>query len=88
MNHLDLGPVYATTTCPELVVLATRDLPEQEPFADLYAAYRRHLADQAAAIGHLRYIALADASHAMEVEQPAILAGLITDFLTDARQAS
>jgi pimeloyl-ACP methyl ester carboxylesterase len=81
MNELDLGPVYAATTCPELVVLPTRDLPEQEPFADLYAAHRRFLVEQAAAVGHLRYISLADASHAMVVEQPALLADLISDFL-------
>jgi pimeloyl-ACP methyl ester carboxylesterase len=81
MNELDLSPVYAATTCPELVVLPTRDLPEQEPFADLYAAHRRFLVEQAAAVGHLRYISLADASHAMVVEQPALLADLISDFL-------
>jgi pimeloyl-ACP methyl ester carboxylesterase len=82
MSELDLAPVYAATTCPELVVLPTRDLPEQEPFAELYAAHRRFLVEQAAAAGHLRYLSLADASHAMVIEQPTILAGLITDFLT------
>jgi pimeloyl-ACP methyl ester carboxylesterase len=82
MNELDLSPVYAATTCPELVVLPTRDLPEQEPFADLYAAHRRFLVEQAAAVAHLRYISLADASHAMVVEQPALLADLISEFLT------
>jgi pimeloyl-ACP methyl ester carboxylesterase len=82
MNELDLGPVYAATTCPELLVLATRDLPEQEPFAELYAAHRRYLVNQAAAAAHPRYISLADASHAMVLEQPAVLASLITDFLT------
>jgi pimeloyl-ACP methyl ester carboxylesterase len=81
MNELDLGPVYAATTCPALVVLATRNLPEQEPFAELYAAHRRYVVQQAAAVGHLSYISLADASHAMEIEQPTVLAGLITDFL-------
>jgi pimeloyl-ACP methyl ester carboxylesterase len=86
MNELDLSPVYAATTCPELVVLPTRDLPEQEPFADLYAAHRRFLVEQAAAIGHLRYISLADASHAMVVEQPALLADLISNFLLSSRR--
>ena len=81
MNGLDLGPVYATTPAPTLAVLATRDLPEQEPFAELYAAHRRYVVDQAAAFGHARYLSLADASHAMVVEQPAVLAALITDFL-------
>jgi pimeloyl-ACP methyl ester carboxylesterase len=85
MNQLDLGPVYAATTCPELIVLATRNLPEQEPFAELYEAYRRYLVAQAAQVGHLRYLPLADASHAMVIEQPAVLAGLITDFLAQAR---
>jgi len=85
MNELELDPVYAATTCPELLVLPTRDLPEQEPFAELYAAHRRFLVEQAAAAKHLKYISLADASHAMVIEQPAILAGLITDFLAGVR---
>jgi pimeloyl-ACP methyl ester carboxylesterase len=86
MNDLDLGPVYAATRCPELVVLATRDLPEQEPFADLYAAYRRFLTDQAATAAklapHFRYLLLEDASHAMVIEQPEALAAIITNFLS------
>ncbi|WP_433296713.1 alpha/beta fold hydrolase [Actinoplanes sp. CA-030573] len=85
MNTLDLGPVYASTTCPELVVLATRDLPEQAPFAELYAAHRRYLVDQVSAASHPRYLSLADASHAMVIEQPTVLAGLITDFLGGGR---
>ena len=84
MNELDLGPVYASTSCPELLVLPTRDLPEQEPFAELYAAHRRFVVEQAQAAGHPRYISLEDASHAMVIEQPAVLAGLITDFLRTA----
>jgi pimeloyl-ACP methyl ester carboxylesterase len=85
MNELELGPVYAATTCPTLIVLPTRDLPEQEPFAELYAAHRRYLLEQARAVPHLRHLSLADASHAMVVEQPTVLAGLITDFLTTHR---
>ncbi|GIF10331.1 alpha/beta fold hydrolase [Actinoplanes teichomyceticus] len=85
MNELDLAPVYAATTCPELLVLATRDLPEQEPFADLYAAHRRFLLAQAQAAPNLRYLQLADASHAMVIEQPAVLASLITGFLDEHR---
>ena len=85
MNGLDLSRVYAATRCPELVVLPTRDLPEQEPFADLYAAYRRHLVVQAARAAavapRFRYIELKDASHAMVIEQPEALAHLIGDFL-------
>jgi len=84
MNELDLGPVYAGTSCPELVVLPTRNLPQQEPFAELYEAHRRFLLEQVRAAGHPRYLQLADASHAMVVEQPAVLAGLITDFLRSA----
>jgi pimeloyl-ACP methyl ester carboxylesterase len=86
LNDLDLGPVYAATRCPELVVLATRDLPEEEPFADLYAAYRRFLTDQAATAAKLapnfRYLLLEDASHAMVIEQPEALAAIITNFLS------
>ncbi len=81
MNELDLAPVHAATTCPRLLVLATRDLPQQEPFAELYAAYRRHQIEQADAVPGLRRVSLADASHAMVIEQPTALAALITDFL-------
>ncbi|MCA2215309.1 alpha/beta fold hydrolase [Jidongwangia harbinensis] len=84
MNELDLGDVYATIRCPALVVLATRDLPEQEPFADLYAAHRRYLLDQVAATP-VRYLQLADASHAMVIEQPVLLARVISDFLLQGR---
>jgi pimeloyl-ACP methyl ester carboxylesterase len=87
MDDLDLGPVYAATRCPELVVLATRDLPEQEPFADLYAAHRRFLVEQVEAAAkvapHLRYLQLEDASHAMVIEQPEVLAALIGAFLDE-----
>jgi pimeloyl-ACP methyl ester carboxylesterase len=86
MNGLDLGPVYATTPAPTLAVLATRDLPEQEPFADLYAAHRRYLVEQAAAGARanprMRYLQLEDSSHAMVIEQPEVLASLIGDFLS------
>jgi pimeloyl-ACP methyl ester carboxylesterase len=86
MNDLDLGPVYAATQCPALVVLATRDLPEQQPFAELYAAHRRYLHEQAAAAAKVapqfRYLHLEDASHAMVIEQPEALARIISDFLT------
>ena len=86
INNLDLGPVYAATPSPLLVVLATRDLPEQEPFADLYAAHRSFLLDQAVTAARanpqLRYLQLEDASHAMVIEQPELLAKLIGDFLS------
>ncbi len=85
MNELDLTPVYAATSCPELLVLATRDLPEQESFADLYAAHRRYLLARAQAFPNVRPFELADASQAMVVEQPTLLASLITDFLDEHR---
>ena len=85
MNELDLGPAYAATPSPLLLVLATRNLAEQEPFADLYAANRRYLLDQAATAAkanpRMRYLQLEDASHAMVIEQPELLAKLIGDFL-------
>jgi len=84
MDGVDLGSVYAALRCPALVVLATRNLPEQEPFADLYAAHRRFLVDQVAASG-VRYLQLEDASHAMVIEQPELLASVIGDFLTGSR---
>lgn len=85
MKDLDLGTAYASTPAPTLAVLATRDLPDQEPFADLYAAHRRYLVEQAAAAAkvnpRMRYLQLPDASHAMVVEQPEPLAQVIGDFL-------
>ncbi len=84
LEDLDLAPVYAGTRCPELVVLPTRASAEQEPFAEAFAAHRRFLVEQAAAIGHLRHLSLTDASAAMVLEQPAVLADLITDFLAPA----
>jgi pimeloyl-ACP methyl ester carboxylesterase len=89
MNDLDLAPVYAGTPAPTLVVLPTRDLPEQEPFGDLYAAHRRFAAEQVAASARanprLHYLQLEDASHAMVIEQPDVLAALIGDFLAGGR---
>ena len=86
IDDLDLTGVYAATRCPELVVLATREVPEQDPLAVLFAAHRRFLAEQAAAAAKVapgfRYVRLADASHAMVIEQPDALAAVITDFLS------
>lgn len=85
MDDLDLGPVYTATRSPLFLVLATRNLPEQEPFADLYAAHRRYLLDQANAAAtanpRMRYLQLDNASPAMVAEQPETLAKLIGDFL-------
>jgi pimeloyl-ACP methyl ester carboxylesterase len=86
MKNLDLTEVYATTPAPTLAVLATRNLPDQEPFADLYTAHRRFRTDQASTAAkknpRMRYLALANASHAMVIEQPDVLAGVISDFLS------
>jgi pimeloyl-ACP methyl ester carboxylesterase len=85
LYDIDLAPVYAATRCPELVVLATRDMPQQEPFAELHAAHRRFVHEQVAAAAkvapQLSFLALADASHAMVIEQPDTLAKVIGDFL-------
>ncbi|MFI5491183.1 alpha/beta fold hydrolase [Actinoplanes sp. NPDC051859] len=85
MNELDLGPVFASTPTPTLSVLATRNLPEQEPFAKLYAAHRRYLLEQAETGAKLNprmsHLQLADASHAMVLERPDVLASVIGDFL-------
>ena len=80
IEDLDLGPVYRATQCPELVVLPTRNTPEQEGFAELFEAHRRFVREQAEHSG-VRYVQLADASQAMVIEQPDLLASLISDFL-------
>jgi pimeloyl-ACP methyl ester carboxylesterase len=86
MAELDLGPAYRALRCPLLVVLATEDMPEQEPFHELYAAHRRFVATQLAAVDNdfLRLLPLARASHAMVAERPRELAELIVEFLASA----
>ncbi|KXK63073.1 hydrolase [Micromonospora rosaria] len=86
MTSIDLLPAYRDTRCPLLLVLATEDLPEQEPFHELYAAYRRATTERLATVAnpYLRVRQLAGASHAMVVERPAEIAALITDFLREA----
>ncbi|MFC7548890.1 alpha/beta fold hydrolase [Plantactinospora sp. GCM10030261] len=84
MAELDPLPVYADVRCPLLLVLATEDLPEQRPFRDLYAAYRRYLGTRLAALEPRRGLRVeyrAGASHAMAAEDPVGLAGLIVEFL-------
>jgi pimeloyl-ACP methyl ester carboxylesterase len=85
MEELDLGPVYSGTQSKLLAVLATRDLVDEDAFADLYAAHRRFLSEQAAwaakANPRMSYLQLEDASSAMVIEQPETLAKLISDFL-------
>lgn len=84
MADLDIIAVYRRVTCPLLVVLATEDLPEQRPFRELYAAYRRgfdaRLAEAGDAAPSLRVTRVEGASHAMVAERPAEIARLITRF--------
>ncbi|MGC5289881.1 alpha/beta fold hydrolase [Micromonospora sp. DT231] len=84
MGSLDLVPAYRDTRCPLLLVLATEDLPEQEPFSEVYAAYRRAVRERLDAVDNprLRVLELAGASHAMVAERPAELAAIVSDFLT------
>lgn len=86
MESLDLIPVYRDTRCPLLLVLATENLPEQQAFDELYAAYRRATAEHLASLNNpsLRVLHLAGASHAMVVERPQEVATLITNFLSAA----
>ncbi|GAB3152048.1 alpha/beta hydrolase [Micromonospora sonneratiae] len=84
MAALDLIPDYRATRCPLLLVLATENLPEQQPFHELYEAYRRGLFarinEVRAENPHLRVVELAGASHAMVAERPEQLAELVTGF--------
>jgi len=86
MADLDVIPVYGRVKCPLLVALATDDLPEQQPFHELYAAYRRgfegRLAEVTDANPRLRVMRVEGATHAMVAERPAEIARLITDFAT------
>ncbi|MGS2619506.1 alpha/beta fold hydrolase [Micromonospora sp. LZ34] len=84
MDSLDLMPAYRDVRCSLLLVLATEDLPEQQPFHSLYEAYRKVTAERLATVDNssLRVWHLAGASHAMVAERPQELATLITDFLS------
>ena len=81
---LDVIPFYRRVRCPLLVVLATDDLPEQQPFRELYAAYRRgfegRLAEASDASPWLRVARVEGATHAMVAERPGEIAQLITQF--------
>jgi pimeloyl-ACP methyl ester carboxylesterase len=86
MTGFDPMAEHAAVRCPLLVVLSTADLPQQQPYAELYAAYREWVADRVAAAARrsprMRYLRLADASHAMIDQQPDRLAAVIGEFLT------
>jgi hypothetical protein len=86
MADLDIIPVYRQVKCPLLVALATDDIPEQQPFHELYAAYRRgfegRLAKAVDANPCLRVVRVEGATHAMVAERPGEIAQLITHFAT------
>lgn len=90
LDTLDVIPVYGRVRCPLLVVLATEDLPEQQAFHDLYAAYRRGFEDRLTEVtgAHpaVRVARVEGVSHAMVAEQPGGIARLITDFLDGDRR--
>jgi pimeloyl-ACP methyl ester carboxylesterase len=85
MDSLDLPGVHRAARCPLLIVLATADLPEQLPYAELYAAYRRWQVETSRAVAAdnplVRVQPLDGASHAMVAEDPAGIADLIADFV-------
>jgi pimeloyl-ACP methyl ester carboxylesterase len=86
MADLDIISVYRRVKCPLLLALATDDLPEQQPFRELYAAYRRgfegRLAEASDGNPCLRVAHVEGATHAMVAERPAELARLVTTFAT------
>jgi pimeloyl-ACP methyl ester carboxylesterase len=88
METLDVVPVYRRVRCPLLVAVATEDLPEQRPFQELYAAYRRgfekRLTEAAEANPAVRVVRVEGASHAMVAERPAELAKLIGAFADES----
>jgi pimeloyl-ACP methyl ester carboxylesterase len=78
MRELDLMPAYRAVRCSLTLVLATMDLPQQEPFHDLYEANRRWIRRRLSTVeGPVTVLALAGASHAMVAECPGELATLI-----------
>ncbi|MEV0404689.1 alpha/beta hydrolase [Actinoallomurus sp. NPDC050550] len=84
LDTLDVIPVYDRVRCPLLVAVATEDLPEQQPFQELYAAYRRGFEKRLRAVAEanpaVRVVRVEGASHAMVAERPAELAKLIGAF--------
>jgi pimeloyl-ACP methyl ester carboxylesterase len=88
MAELDLTPVYARLRVPLLLVLATEDLPQQQPFHALYAAHRAFLRNQATKAARdnplLTVEPLAGATHASAITEPARIAELIATFVATA----
>jgi len=90
MNNVDLVAAYRATRCPLLLALATEDMPEQAPFHELYAAYRRHVAEQLASVAGNPYVMvrwLDGASHAMVAEHPSEVAEMVATFLAEVASA-
>ncbi|GAA2224444.1 alpha/beta fold hydrolase [Micromonospora olivasterospora] len=87
MADLDLDAACRALAAPLLLVLATEDLPAQQPFAELYAAYRRGTLARLTAIAarqpRLRLHPLPGASHAMLAERPDRIAELVAGFLAE-----
>lgn len=88
MDELDLFPVYRRLTRPVLIVRAGRLVAQGGPLAwfdELMTAYvkglDRDLSELAAAHPHLALRTI-DASHAMLLECPGAVAGLIRSFTT------
>jgi pimeloyl-ACP methyl ester carboxylesterase len=70
--------LYDGLTVPALIVVATRIMAVQEPFAEYYTAFQKGvLADLAGRENVVEF----DGSHNMLAEKPAHLAALVTDFL-------
>jgi pimeloyl-ACP methyl ester carboxylesterase len=89
MAELNLVPVYARLRVPLLLVLATEDMPEQQPFHALYAAHRGFLLAQVTEAARrnplLTVEALVGATHAAAITEPARIAELITRFVRAAQ---
>ena len=85
MESLDVISIYRRARCPLLIALATRDLPRQQPFHDLYAAYRRgfeeHLAEVTEENPSVTVAHIEGAGHDIVTEKPAELTRLITEFI-------
>lgn len=80
LAEVDPYPLYAGLSCPALVLSATRDLPEQQAFAELSAAYREYVAGRLAALPAVRSVWV-DANHAMLWQRPDEVTALVADFL-------
>ncbi|SDR92164.1 alpha/beta fold hydrolase [Actinopolymorpha singaporensis] len=80
----DLLDTLHEVRSPTLLCVATKDLPAAQAFGDLMAAYRRGLdrdLDLLEAAHPAVTVRRLDTSHAMPLEQPALVAGLVRDFV-------